>query len=120
MKYCIYILLLILFVPKTDYAQSEYAKLITGKWICEADTSYVVVFTKTTEYSYSNKELDFTFSYELRHDSLITVDKSGKMGVFYYLIENLDKNYLSLTYLEHGNMIIFRREKSNEFTNNHQ
>jgi hypothetical protein len=60
-------------------AQSSNKKLIIGKWISEDDSSYKVAFTKTTEFEYNNNELKFTFSYEIRNDSLIATDKSGQM-----------------------------------------
>jgi len=111
MKYILLVLLLNSLISKTSYAQSKDAKLIVGKWISESDTKSVIVFDKTTEYEYYNNELDFTFSYEIRNDSLITIEKSGKLSVFYYSIENLDKDFLSLTYLKWGNMLIYRRAK---------
>jgi hypothetical protein len=110
MKYYLYVLLLLSFIPKSGNAQSADEKLIIGKWVLENDKNRELVFTKTTMFEYYNEKQEDSFSYQIRNDSLITTDKSNSSNIFYYVIQSLTNKYLSFRYLKRGNMLIFRRQ----------
>lgn len=110
MKYLLSLLVFCFNGPSvTAPAQPGYKALIMGRWQSTSDRKYEVVFTKTYKIDYYKGQKADTFFYRIKGDSLIAQDKSDQ-SFYYYSIERLSKSYLSLTYLDRGNTLVFKRE----------
>ena len=104
------ILLLSLSVGKcqSNTRPTNNQKLI-GRWVSLEDKNYQIVFTAKTQTEYYGTKLQSTYTYRISKDSLITKDKlSGE--VYNYSIMALTSKYLTLLYLERGNLLKFSKK----------
>lgn len=113
MKFFILFVPLLLFLsgaaqPKKKASNDDN---IIGTWVSVDDSKYKIVFTKASKFDYYDRQLSSSYNYTIEKDSLITKDKSDG-SVYYYSITSLTKNHLTLMYLERGNLLKFKRKRS--------
>lgn len=84
-------------------------KQLFGTWVSTDDKAYQVIFKDSIKQDYYNKELQSTFTYQLKNDSLIVKDKGDGM-VYYYAIMGLSRTNLTLMNLGRGNLLKFRKK----------
>lgn len=81
---------------------------IIGIWVSVDDVKNQVVFTKKTKLDYYGKMLVASYSYRIAGDSLTAKDKSDG-SIYRYSVLSLTEKYLTLIYLDRGNLLKFKR-----------
>lgn len=109
MKYIIIIFCNLFLLSAYGQNASSIKTQLNGKWISEDDRQYQLAFKDSTKQDFYGGNLESTYRYWVRKDSLIAKDiKSGE--IFNYAIMGVTDKYLTLMYLERGNLLKFRKQ----------
>ena len=110
-KICLTLILVYYFSLFAQSSKDPLEKnLFIGRWKSVSDKNYSIVVNDSTIFEYYGKEITGILIFKIDGDKLIEINKKDKQE-FYYSIIRLDKNQLTLLYLDRGNTLRFRRMK---------
>jgi hypothetical protein len=104
------ILLTLLVISVTSFAQNNpneaNMKLLSGQWESIDDKKYEIIISDSIIEYYNKIETD-AFSFKVEDNKLTKYSVNGDL--YEYEIVGLSKKYLTLMYLQRGNLLKFKK-----------